>query len=149
MYEFDEFDEDDEFDEGDAPRLSHRVRRELELGDLLVTTLQDMAVPTAKRKLYLEAGAALAADAVSRIVGNKDRRRYSQAVAHAVAHAEAIAITQGEPDGDAAVEAAQSRYPRHTAYRTELRVNVDAFAVPHLAGTLAVIGRRIHGEVST
>jgi hypothetical protein len=121
MYEFDEFDGDDEFDEGDAPRLSHRVRRELELGDLLVTTLQDMAVPTAKRNLYLEAGAALVADAVSRIVGNKDRRRYSQAAALAVAHAEAIAIAQGEPDGDAAVEAAQSRYPRHTAYRAELR----------------------------
>ena len=54
------------------------------------------------------------------IVGNKDRRRYSQAAALAVAHAEAIAITKGRAAGDAVAEAAQSRYPRHTAYRSEL-----------------------------
>jgi hypothetical protein len=116
-----EFDRDDEFDEDDDPELSRHVDRELELGDLLVKMLQDMSVPAPKRHLYLDAGATLAADAVSRIVGNKERRRYSQAAALAVAHAEAIAITQGEPDGDAAVEAAQSRYPRHTSYRAELR----------------------------
>ena len=130
MYEFDEFDEfdefagddgDNEFDGDDAPGLSRHVGHDLSLGDLLVTMLEEMAVPTAKRHLYLEAGATLAGDAVSRIVGNKDRRRYSQAAALAVAHAEAIAITKGEPDGDAAVEAAQSRYPRHTSYRAELR----------------------------
>jgi len=79
-----------------------------------------MTIPTAKRLRYLGAGTTLAADAVASIVGNKDRRRYSQAAALAVAHAEAIAITKGRAAGDAVAEAAQSRFPRHTAYRSEL-----------------------------
>lgn len=90
------------------------------LGDLLAKTLDDMTIPTAKRLRYLGAGTTLAADAVASIVGNKDRRRYSQAAALAVAHAEAIAITKGRAAGDAVAEAAQSRFPRHTAYRSEL-----------------------------
>ncbi len=90
------------------------------LGDLLVKTLDGMTIPTAKRLRYLKAGTTLAADAVASIVGNKDRRRYSQAAALAVAHAEAIAITKGRSAGDAVAQAAQSRYPRHTAYRSEL-----------------------------
>ena len=105
------FDEDD----GD-PGSPH----DLALGGLLVMTLEGMAIPTARRHLYLDAGSALAADAVARIVANKERRRYSQAAALAVAHAEAIAITKGRAAGDAAVDTAQSRYPRHTAYRSEL-----------------------------
>ena len=47
-------------------------------------------------------------------------RSYTQAAALAVAHAEAIAITEGRAAGDAAADAAQSSYPRHTAYRSEL-----------------------------
>jgi len=105
------FDEDD----GD-PGSPH----DLALGSLLAMTLEGMAIPTAKRHLYLKAGSALAADAVARIVANKERRRYPQAAALAVAHAEAIAITKGREAGDAAADAAQSRYPRHTAYRSEL-----------------------------
>ena len=54
------------------------------LGDLLVKTLDGMTIPTAKRLSYLEAGTTLAANAVASIVGNKDRRRYSQAAALAV-----------------------------------------------------------------
>ena len=111
----DGFDEDD-----DAPELPPDVSHDLALGNLLAKALERMAIPTAKRHLYLDAGTTLAAAAVARIVGNKDRRRYSQAAALAVAHAEAIAITSGRAAGDAAAEAAQSQYPRHTAYRSEL-----------------------------
>ncbi len=105
------FDEDD----GD-PGSPH----DLALGGLLVMTLEGMAIPKAKRHRYLDAGSTLAADAVARIVTNKERRRYSQAAALAVAHAEAIAITENRAAGDAAADAAQSSYPRHTAYRSEL-----------------------------
>ena len=105
------------FDEDDSdPESPH----DLALGGLLVMTLEGMAIPKAKRHLYLDAGSTLAADAVARIVTNKERRRYPQAAALAVAHAEAIAITEGRAAGDAAADAAQSSYPRHTAYRSEL-----------------------------
>ncbi|MGH3610203.1 MAG: hypothetical protein ACRDRD_19265, partial [Pseudonocardiaceae bacterium] len=97
-------------DEGHGPAL----------GDLLVKVLEGTAIPATKRRQFVDVGTTLAADAVDRIVGNKDRRRYSQAAALAVAYAEAIAITEGRGAGDAAAEAAQSRYPRHTAYRSEL-----------------------------
>ncbi len=110
------FPEDDE-----TPELLSDADQEPALGDLLVKTLDGMTIPTAKRLRYLSAGTTLAADAVANIVGNKDRRRYSQAAALTVAHAEAIAITKGRAAGDVVAETAQSRYPRHTAYRSELR----------------------------
>jgi hypothetical protein len=119
LYEFEEDDEDG------TPGLARNVDQDrnpdLSLGELLLKMLEDIVVTNAKRTLYLEAGGTLASDAVTRIVGNKDRRRYSQAAALAIAHAEAISITKGEPAGEVAVEFAQSRYPRHTAYRAELR----------------------------
>jgi hypothetical protein len=111
-YRFDEH--DDQNDE------TQSARADLALADLLVVALNRMTIPTGKRWSYLDAGATLAADAVKRIVENKDRRRYSQAASIAVAHAEAVAIAQGRAAGDAAAEAAQSRYPRHVAYRSEL-----------------------------
>jgi len=90
------------------------------LGDALVRAIESLDVPAAKRRRYLDAGATLVQDAVGRIVGGQERRRYHQAAALAVAHAEAVAITDGQAAGDAVAEAAQSRYPRHTAYRSQL-----------------------------
>ncbi|MGH3026179.1 MAG: hypothetical protein ACRDLR_07015, partial [Gaiellaceae bacterium] len=104
----------------DDPWSARDEAQNLALGDLLVQALEDLAIPAAKRRRYLDTGATLAADAVGRIVGNQDRRRYLQAAALAVAHAEAIAIANGRAAGDAAAEAAQVCYPRHTAYRSEL-----------------------------
>jgi hypothetical protein len=109
------FDEDD--DQNDE---TQSARADLALADLLVEALNCMTIPTGKRRSYLDAGATLAADAVKRIVENKDRRHYTRAAALAVAHAEAVVIAQGQAAGDAAAEAAQSRYPRHVAYRSEL-----------------------------
>lgn len=110
-----DLDEDD-----DTAGSSRDAGQDLALGDLLAKALESMAIPRAKRQPYLDAGTTLAAAGVAGIVGNKHRRRYSQAAALAVAHAEAIAITEGRAAGDAAADAAQSRYPRHTAYRSEL-----------------------------
>jgi hypothetical protein len=90
------------------------------LADLLIEALNGLTIPVGKRRSYLETGATLAADAVKHIVENKNRRRYPQAAALAVGHAEAIAIAHGRAAGDAAAETAQSRYPRHVAYRSEL-----------------------------
>jgi len=106
-------------EEYDTPELPSDAAQDLALGELLVKTLDSMTIPTAKRHRYLSAGT-LASEVVTSIVGNKDRRRYSQAAALAVAHAEAIAITKGRAAGDAVAEAAQFRFPRHTAYRSEL-----------------------------
>jgi hypothetical protein len=108
-------DEDDDQNDGTRP-----ARADVALADVVVEALTRMTVPTGTRRSYLDAGATLAADAVKRVVENKDRRRYSQVAALAVAHAEAVAIAQGQAAGDAAAEAAQSRYPRHVAYRSEL-----------------------------
>jgi hypothetical protein len=109
------FDEDDSQSDETRP-----ARADLELADLLVEALNRLTIPAGERRSYFDTGATLTADAVKHIVENKDRRRYSQAAALAIAHAEAVAIAQGQAAGDAAAEAAQSRYPRHVAYRSEL-----------------------------
>lgn len=74
-------------------------------------------------------------------------RSYTQAAALAVAHAEAIAITEGRAAGDAAADAAQSiQLP--TSYRVPLgaRNNPDALPVSILARTLPVIRRSEQGH---
>jgi hypothetical protein len=109
------FDEDDH-----AAELARDAGGDLELGDALAQALGRVVIPTSKRRRYLEAGTELTADAVARIVENKSRWRYPQAAAFAVAQAEAIAISKGQAAGDAAADNAQSRYPRHVAYRSEL-----------------------------
>jgi hypothetical protein len=107
------------FDE-DQSDETRPARADLALAGLLVEALNRMTIPTGKRRSYFDTGATLTADAVKHIVENKDRRRYSRAAALAIAHAEAVAIAQGRAAGDAAAEAAQARYPRHVAYRSEL-----------------------------
>jgi hypothetical protein len=109
------FAEDDDQSEETRP-----ARADLALADLLMEALNRITISTGKRRSYFDAGATLTADAVRHIVENKDRRRYAQAAALAIAHAEAVAIAQGRAAGDAAAEAAQARYPRHVAYRSEL-----------------------------
>jgi hypothetical protein len=109
--------EDDEDDDAPGPG---DPGHDLALGDLLTSALDRMVVPAAKRRRYLEQAASLVERAVARTVESKDRRHYSQAAALAVAHAEAVAISEGRAAGDAAASAAQSRYPRHVAYRSEL-----------------------------
>ncbi|MGI8754249.1 MAG: hypothetical protein ACR2MN_18420 [Acidimicrobiales bacterium] len=93
---------------------------ELGLGDLLVETLERLTISSPERSSHLDAGAAMAANAVAGIVEAKERRRYAQAASLAIAHAEAVAIVAGRAAGDAAADQAQARYPRHVAYRSEL-----------------------------
>jgi hypothetical protein len=109
------FGEDDDQNGETRPALA-----DVTLAALLVEALNRLTIPAGKRRSYLDTGATLAADAVKHIVENKNRRRYSQAAALAVGHAEAVAIAHGQAAGDAAAESAQSRYPRHVAYRSEL-----------------------------
>lgn len=109
------FDEDDDHNGETRPG-----RTDVTLTDLLVQALNRLTVPDGKRRSYLDTGATLGVEAVKQIVENKNRRRYPQAAALAVGYAEAVAIAHGQAAGDAAAESAQSRYPRHVAYRSEL-----------------------------
>ena len=123
---------------GEDDDHNDETRADVALAELLVEVLNHMTIPTGKRWSYLDAGATLAADAVKHIVENKERRRYSQAAALAIAHAEAVAIAQGRAAGDAAAEAAQCRYPRHVAYRSELISARTGSSFLNVGGTPAV-----------
>jgi hypothetical protein len=103
-------------EEDEAAAVTH----DLVLGELLLEALERLNVSAPRRRSLFEEGSRLAAEAVAGIVEAKARRAYSEAASIAVAHAETVAIADGTPAGDAVAAAAQARYPRHVAYRSEL-----------------------------
>ncbi|HVA44223.1 MAG TPA: hypothetical protein VNF50_12135 [Acidimicrobiales bacterium] len=101
--------------EDETPRPDHG----LELGDLLVEALAALRAAASRRRRFLDSGKRIVDAAVAGIVGQSLRRSYGQAAVLAVAHAEAVAMRDGVPAGDRVADAAEARYPRHSAYRRE------------------------------
>jgi hypothetical protein len=101
----------------DAPPLP---AHNLNLGELLIDALGRLDLHAEDRRALFEKAERLATDAVATIVEAKSRRRYRDAAAFAIAHAEAIAALHGPAAGDRAAAEADARYPRHSAYRSEL-----------------------------
>lgn len=103
--------------EVELPRPEHG----LELADLLVDALGSLRATATVRSRFLGSGKRIAEATVAGIVGQNLRRSYAQAALLAVAHAEGVAMRDGVPAGDRVADAAEARYPRHSAYRRELR----------------------------
>jgi len=93
----------------------------LELADLLVEALDSLRAAAPLRSRFLGSGKRIVDATVASIVEHNLRRSYAQAAVLAVAHAEAEAMRDGAPAGDRVADAAEARYPRHSAYRRELR----------------------------
>lgn len=104
-------------DDADRPPLP---AHDLTLGGLLIEALDGLTLDAHRRRSLLDAGSTAAADAVARIVEAKARRRYTAAARYAIAHADAVALAHGHAAGDGVADDAHARYPRHTAYRSEL-----------------------------
>lgn len=90
------------------------------MGALLIEALGRIDLPAERRGPIFEKAAQLAADSVATIVEAKSRHHYRDAAAMAIAHAEAVALFMDRAAGDRAATDADARYPRHSAYRSEL-----------------------------
>jgi len=86
------------------------------LPDLLLRGLSDRPV----RGQWLEIAGAEAARVIDRIVSAKHQARYGEAAVLAVCHAEALTWSGG--DGAALLESVCRAYPRHRAFKDQLRI---------------------------
>ncbi|HEX2808630.1 MAG TPA: hypothetical protein VHN80_20900, partial [Kineosporiaceae bacterium] len=80
-----------------------------------------------QRQRWLATAAGVVEHRVDAIVTNKHRGAYARAAALVVAYAETLAVTGASTGaGLDHVSAVRQRYPRHTAFRTELDAATSA-----------------------
>jgi len=99
-------------------RIEDRLLKLLGLLKLLRAKVE--AAGDRVQRLSAESGKRIVDAAVAGIVGQSLRLSYGQAAVLAVAHAEAVAMRDGVPAGDGEADAAEARYPRHSAHRGEI-----------------------------
>ncbi|MBT8223908.1 MAG: hypothetical protein HKP61_01065 [Dactylosporangium sp.] len=109
---------DDQAD--DLTRADRPQARKLALTTLLARSSREHPGTPAQRQRWLTVARHAADQRIDAVVGNKYRGAYQRVAVLAVAHAESLTLA-GDPSGATAhVAGVRARYPRHTAFRTEL-----------------------------
>jgi hypothetical protein len=109
------------------------------LTELLTRAILDRPAGPAERRRWLATAAATVEERVDAVVSNKHRRAYARVASLAVAHAEALTFAGKASDGHAYVTGIREKYPRHTAFRSELdtAVSTSTLANTHRPGSSA------------
>jgi hypothetical protein len=96
------------------------------LTDLLARTILDHTCSPVERRQWLVTASATVDERVDAIVRNQHRRAYARAACLAVAHAEALAVAGKASEGPAYLTGIREKYPRHSAFRSELDTAIRA-----------------------
>ncbi|MGH8904800.1 MAG: hypothetical protein ACRDYA_24735, partial [Egibacteraceae bacterium] len=121
---------DDDFDAfretlgltGDVPaRLGSLPRDDLSLSALLLDALDQHPSDLDERRKWLDAARAHVDARVDAVVGGQHRGAYRQVAQLAAACAEAVALADGDRASAEFIDSLHARWPRHSAFRRELR----------------------------
>jgi hypothetical protein len=121
-WQLDDLSEDDRTGRSDADDPS---ATSTPLTDLLTRAILGSPARPGERRRWLATAAATVEERVDAVVGNKHRRAYARVASLVVAHAEALAVAGKASDGRAYVTGIREKYPRHTAFRSELDTAVS------------------------
>jgi hypothetical protein len=135
-WQLDDLSEDDQTAHGDAadPGATNTP-----LTELLTRAILDRPAGPAERRRWLTTAATTVEERVDAVVCNKHRKAYARVASLAVAHAEALAVAGKASDGHAYLTGIREKYPRHTAFRSELdtAVSTSTLANTHRPGSSA------------
>ena len=135
-WQLDDVSDDDRTGRGDVDDPS---TTNTPLTELLTHAILDRPAGPAARRRWLATAATTVEERVDTVVGNKHRKAYARVASLAVAHAEALAVAGKASDGRAYLTGIREKYPRHTAFRSELdtAINTSTLANAHRPGSSA------------